>query len=392
MPDPDRLPQSPATKGPNDYPNEGRPATHSLVAILRERLAASGPMRFADFMAAALYEPGLGYYAKGNEQVGKGGDFFTSVSVGPLFGELLARRFQKEWEKLNQPERWRIIECGAHDGKLAEDILSSLSTLEPDAVATLEYLIPEPLEALQQSQRQRLKAFAGSVRHVKSLHEVAASPLPGIAFGNELLDALPCHLIEFQQGAWQECRVALDGDGFKWELCEITDPALQSAVAAIGVPYPNGYRTEVRTNYADILQPLAAALTHGTMLWIDYGFAREDYYHPDRTTGTLRTFAQHQADEDPLIQPGDIDITAHVDFTAVAEAAKSLGGQTVAFKSQGAWLTETAREWLQAMEGHSLPCLVRQFQTLTHPAQLGSRFHVLELTWDPRARSNLSGL
>lgn len=337
-------------------------------------------------MAAALYEPTLGYYARGTRQVGRGGDFFTSVSVGPLFGELLARRFLQEWKAFGNPARWRIIECGAHDGTLAADVLGALQQLAPLALAALEYAIPEPLPALQAAQRETLRRFEGIVRFLAEPAELAADPLPGIAFGNELLDALPFHIVEWRGGQWLECRVAAAPDGgFTWDSGELHDPLLQSALAPLGRDFPDGYRTEVRTNIRPFLEPLVRSLESGLMLWADYGFARPEYYHPARTTGTIRTFSKHRAGENPLARPGETDITAHVDFTAVAEAAATLGGRPRTFQTQGAWLTETARDWLLEQEGNPQPPALRQFQTLTHPAHLGGSFHVLELSWRPTA-------
>ena len=337
-------------------------------------------MRFADFMAAALYDPAHGYYAHGDGRVGRGGDFFTSVSVGPVFGQLLARRFLRDWRESGRPARWRIIEVGANDGRLAADVLAALATLDEQAFRALEYAICEPLPALQVAQRATLQTFAGRVRITPGASELAAEPLPGVAFGNEVLDALPCQLVEWRNGSWLERRVGLAADGaFVWQTTEIDDPDLLATLAPLGGNFPDGYRSEVRCNFRDFLAPLAAAISRGSMLWIDYGYARADYYHPGRAEGTLRTYAGHRAGDDPLACPGTCDISAHVDFTAVAEAAAELGWQAVAFRNQGAWLTEIARDWLLAMDGCPQAAALRQFQTLTHPAHLGARFHILEL-------------
>jgi SAM-dependent MidA family methyltransferase len=353
-----------------------------LGAVLRDRIARDGALRFPEFMESALYEPRLGYYARGTRQVGRGGDFFTSVSVGPVFGELLARRFLREWRDSGNPARWRIIECGAHDGTLAADVLGTLRTLDAAAFGALEYVIPEPLPVLQAAQRTTLREFEENVRFLADPAELAENPLPGVAFGNELLDALPFHIIERRDGRWLECAVALDsGGGLKWETCEIHDPLLKSALAPIGESFPEGYRTEVRTCVESFLKPLVRALDGGLMVWVDYGFARPEYYHPDRTAGTIRTFSNHCAGENPLARPGETDITAHVDFTAVAETAITLGGKPVRFQNQGSWLTAVARDWLLEQEGKPRPGDLRQFQTLTHPAHLGGSFHVLELSW-----------
>lgn len=358
-----------------------------MGSLLRGRIAADGPLDFADFMATALYHPELGYYGRAVRQIGRGGDFFTSVSVGPLFGGLLARRFDRWWQDAGRPEKWRLIECGAHDGTLAADVLGALRNLNPAAFAALEYAIPEPIPRLQAAQRHTLHAFAENTRFLSDPAQLASHPLPGIAFGNELLDALPCHLVEWQADGWHLCRVDCGTQaGFCWNTSQpATEPALVAALAPLGGGFPVGYRSELRTGYGGLFAPLLAALSSGLLLWFDYGFARPDYYHPARRQGTLRTFSHHRAADDPLLAPGEFDITAHVDFTAVAEAAIMLGCRPLLFRSQGAWLTTVARDWLLDMEGIPDAPLLRQFQSLTHPAHLGSRFHVLELTWNDPA-------
>ena len=339
-------------------------------------------------MAAALYHPELGYYAREPRQVGRSGDFFTSVSVGPLFGELLARRFLRDWQESGKPARWRIVECGAHDGSLAADILQAISRLAPAALVGLDYTIPEPSLALRTAQRATLAAFPQATFPAEAS---ALEPLPGIAFGNEVLDALPFHIIERRAGGWQEIRIAADGASFREVAHEIDDPARTAALVTLGNAFPDGYRSEIRTNFQDFLTPLTRCLSSGLLLWCDYGFARPEYYHPGRSRGTLRTFSNHRAAEDPLATPGEIDITAHVDFTAVAEAGMALGCQPLRFQNQGAWLTEAARDWLISLEGNPDPAALRQFQTLTHPAHLGGSFHVLEMAWNRPASPLAAG-
>ncbi len=334
-------------------------------------------MNFADFMAVALYDPEAGYYAATSTQVGKHGDFFTSVSVGPLFGELLARRFLEVWKQCGSPTRWRITECGAHDGTLAADILRALAALSSAAFAGLEYAIPEPLTRLRETQQTRLAEFS-HVRHYTDATELADDPLPGVIFGNEVLDALPCHLIERSTKNWNELFVTADSNGILgWESRPVENRALIEALAKFPPDLPVGYRTEVRTCFKDFLAPLVRSLPTGSLFWIDYGFARREYYDASRTSGTLRTFSRHCAGENPLDAPGLCDITAHVDFTAVAETGQTLGATPTCFESQGAWLTKIAAPMFQGTT--TFPqSFVRQFQTLTHPAHLGMRFHVLE--------------
>lgn len=325
----------------------------------------------------ALYDPDAGYYASTSSQVGRGGDFFTSVSVGPLFGRLLARCCHRHWLGSGSPTRWRITECGAHRGDLAADLLDELERISPDAFAALEYLVLEPLPTLRACQQGKLAGFAPHVRWETSA--ASRDPLPGVVLGNELLDALPFHTVAFHDGRWLERAVDLAPEGgFTWRLREVSDAPLKEALQTLGDRFPDGYETEIRTCIRGFLAPLARLLDGGLMLWFDYGFPREELYHPSRTTGTLRTFARHRAGEDPLAEPGSRDITAHVDFTAVAEAVRSLGGDAAPLRHQGGWLTEQARDWLLAQEGRPDPSLLRQFQTLTHPGHLGRSFLILE--------------
>jgi len=334
-------------------------------------------------MSRALYDSEYGYYARGPAQVGRAGDFFTSVSVGPLFGHLLARRFLRWRRESGCVGAWRLLELGAHDGKLARDILETVLRLDPDAYGHLEYVIAEPLDNLHASQQATLAEHAPRVCRVREPGESAVEALPGIAFGNELLDALPFHVVTWKGGCWHETGVAPDprmGGRLGW--CDLGPVSgdLASAMSRIDAGMlPDGYRTEVRTGYGRLHAALAAAISSGMVLWIDYGFARPEYYDPARVSGTLRTFSGHRAGEEPLANPGSCDITAHVDFTAVAEDAAAAGFALAAFQSQGTWLIREARDWMAEMEGSPDAAAIRQFQTLTHPAHLGSRFHAIEL-------------
>ena len=366
-----------------NYPNPEPRSTPSLMQKLQAEIASRGPISFTEFMERALYHPEQGYYARTSTAIGRSGDFFTSVSVGPVFGELLARRFLTEWCAAGKPPRWRLIELGAHDGSLAADILTTFQSMDSALFHSVEYVIAEPLAGRAELQRRKLNEFRERVRIVNSLEGLADDPIPGLAFGNELLDALPFHVVEWRNG-WTECRVGLGPDQtLCWSPGHFIDhPDINELLSQLGDNLPEGYRTEVRVNVREIMEPLLQCLSHGLLIWVDYGFARPEFYHPDRTNGTLRTFSNHQAGDDPLVDPGGCDITAHVDFTAVAENAIALGMKVAAFQNQGHWLTAVARPWLLALEGHPDPEKIGQFRTLIHPAHLGSRFHVLELAWN----------
>ncbi|QJE97647.1 class I SAM-dependent methyltransferase [Luteolibacter luteus] len=328
-------------------------------------------------MAAALYDPEEGYYARPAGQVGRAGDFFTSVSVGPLFGRLLAECVMEWYREAGKPPRWRLVELGANDGTLAMDLHAALKEMVGGG-SGLEHVVIEPLPQLAAALREKCGGF---LRVEDSSGPLAEDPLPSFVLGNEVLDALPFHVIESNGQAWEEMGVSLEGDAFAWAGI---GPAPTGLVEGIPV-FPAGYRTEVRDNFPEFLAPLVGAMASGRMLWIDYGFPRDDYYHESRTKGTLRTFSQHRAAEDPLQSPGEIDITAHVDFTAVEEAIEALGGKVTLFERQGRFLTHCARPWLMSMDGRTdaeAMKAVRAFQTLTHPGQLGASFHMMIAEWD----------
>jgi len=392
MPDFDSSPLVRADEREKNYRKEAVPATPSLQGILADKIRAEGALDFAEFMAGALYHPQLGYYAREARQVGRGGDFFTSVSVGPLFGNLLARRFLQEWQELGAPGRWRILECGAHDGTLAADVMGAMRELDAVAFEGLEYAIAEPLPRLRELQAAGLRDFGNKVVLVNDVELLASDPLPGVVFGNELLDALPFHVVEWQGGRWHSCAVDCGAEGnFSWRIEEgVSNAEVAKALTPLGENFQDGYRTEVRTGFRDFLEPLTRCISTGLLLWLDYGFAQPEYYLPARHQGTMRTFSKHRAGEDPLSTPGEIDITAHVDFTAAAMAAIALGCEPRVFRNQGAWLTEIGSEWLLAQEGRPDRGLLRQFQTLTHPAHLGGSFHVLELGWNLEGKKPLA--
>lgn len=361
-----------------DYPNPAQAATSSSAFIqekIEAQLAKQDSISFPDFLDIALYDREHGYYASKSSQVGRSGDFYTSVSVGPLFGQLLAQRFVYWWENHGNPSTWRILEIGAHDGKLAADILETIATLSPDAWKALEYSIVEPMSLLREAQRQRLTALAAKLYLATDYQAFSSNPLPGIAFGNEILDALPFHLIRRCDSEWKELFVS---KGLEFSAQDIkSTSALGKKTTELGDEFPENYQTEIRTNYLAFLKQISGCISDGILLFIDYGFAAPEYYDTHRTRGTLRTFYKHQAAEEPLDDPGSRDITAHVDFTDLTREAETIGWHPTHFSSQGSYLTHLATEMIQSGEMNN-PKTIAQFRSLTHPAHLGASFHVIE--------------
>jgi len=373
-----------------DYRMKANTATQSLRQRILAEIDGGGPMRVDRYVELALYDPQEGYYATGIRRVGKGGDFFTSVSVGAVFGGLLARRMVREFDHLGRPGRWRIMELGANDGRLAADVLDAMAGIDSEALAALEYVICEPLPSMREVQRDRLAGYSERVRVVSASNECADDVLPGIVFGNEVLDALPFHWVEWCDLQWWERRIGVGEDGrLQAVLAGHPEGDVMEwlSVATEGLDLPDGWRCEVRTCWRGFLESFLVAVMNPLMIWIDYGFLREELVVPHRSEGTWRAYRRHRIEIEPWDFPGECDLTAHVDFTGVCDAVESLGGRVLGLQAQGMWLTRLAAIDLASREGMTDPAWVRQFQTLTHPAHLGAKFHVLECTWEDRTET-----
>ncbi len=348
-------------------------------------------------MELALYCPDCGYYEKENDTVGRCGDFYTSVSVGPLFGELLAFQFaewleQSEVQSLKsrvegQPGQVHIVEAGAHDGRLARDILRWLRLRRPALFGRVEYLIIEPSARRQAWQRKTLGEFAASVRWFERLPDLGnqqTPPVRGVIFSNELLDALPVHRLgwDAKQRHWFEWGVAANEKEFVWVRMPITShasrftpPVPPELLAAL----PDGFTTEVCPGADVWWREAGSVLKAGRLLTIDYGVCADELFQPERTTGTLRAYHRHHVTDDLLAHPGEQDLTAHVNFSAIQTAGETAGLKTDGFVTQAQFLTNIAQRVWQEGSGFG-PWTnehTRQFQTLTHPEHLGRAFRVL---------------
>ena len=362
-----------------------------LCNLIRDQIRSSGPLPFSSFMGLALYHPEHGYYAQGPGRTGRGGDFYTSVSVGAAFGELMAGQFCEVWEQLGRPSDFRILERGASDGAFARDVLTWAARARADFFQSLTYRIDEPLPALERAQRAALAGFADKVQWG------SGEPVAGVFFANELLDAVPFRRVRWNGSAWRELCVDLDEAGaFSWVEQELRDYASRRYLAALKTDFPAGYTTEIAPAVATEVWLAGAALREGVVFFCDYGYERDEYYKPSRTTGTLRCYRGHRAHEDPFDAIGETDITAHVDWTHAVQRAGAAGCEVLALLDQGHFLTGGAEATLRGMEGRAPDAAaakwLRQFQTLTHPGQMGARFQVLALGKALPAGFSLSGL
>ena len=331
-------------------------------------------MPFADVMEMALYDPDHGYYGKGPRKLGRSGDFFTSVSVGPLFGKLIADYAMSVFDAGGV----QIIEQGAHDAQLAEDILTSLP-------ADARYCIVEPSSAFQSAQQERLRAaFGDRVRWVGALDELHEWPTSAVFVCNELPDAFPVHVVRWTGTEWVErCVKAGDDDTFQWIEAPLSSEFLAAEVARLPTDLPAGFTTEIHLAMLDWVRSLSRTSFEGSILIADYGLSADEVLDPSRHQGTLRRYRNHQTDDHVLEDLGDCDLTTHVPFTRLIEEAESCGMSVTAYEDQGRWLTRAAEPWLRSLEGRppdaDFRASLRQFQTLTHPQFLGRSFRVLVL-------------
>ncbi len=291
-----------------------------------EIAAAGGWLPFDRFMAMALYEPGLGYYAGGRRKFGHmpdgGSDFVTAPEMSPLFGRALARQVAQALQASGCRE---VVEFGAGSGALAAQLIAELDVL---GAGLARYRIVELSAELRERQRERLAAFAPRVEWLDALPEA----LEAVVVGNEVLDAMPVQLIAFDGQRWRERGVVSSDGGFAFED---RDSAFRPPLETGFVP---GTVTEIHPQGEAFVRTLARLLKRGVAFFIDYGFPEAEYYHPQRHGGTLMCHQGHRADPDPLLAVGDKDITAHVNFTGIALAGQEAGLAVLGYTSQGSFL------------------------------------------------------
>ncbi len=328
-----------------------------LVESIRETIRAQGPQSFAWFMQQALYHPEHGYYSSGRCAIGRKGDYFTNVSVGPLFGQLLAWQFSEIWERLGKMNDFVIVEQGAHDGQFARDVLEFLQKCLPEFFGALRYRILEPFPILEAQQRRSLQAFGDKVEWSESLE-----PFTGVHFSNELLDAMPVRLIS----DGREKLVGLDGDKFVFFERQVGKTMFNQAAL-------------------ESIDQIAANLQRGYVIAIDYGFSGEEF------ESNVQVRAQHRHLDSPFEQIGDADITMSVHWKSIVERAQANGLRIAGFTDQHHFLTgiisqfgrggspePLGGDWGQSPLPDSRKSK-REVQTLLHPEMLGRAFQVLAL-------------
>ena len=357
--------------GPDELAHAAR-----LEAVLRDEIARDGALDFARFMQLALYAPGLGYYSAGRTKLGAAGDFTTAPELGDLFARCVARAIAPVLAET----RGDVLEIGGGSGALAADLLLALARL--DALPA-RYLLLETSAELRARQRETIAARAPAHLARCSWIEAAPdAPWQGALVANEVFDALPVRA--FQRDADRVHARAVEWrDGrFAWTL-RPADAALAARVDALaaGSPWPAPYRSELCELLPAWIAEVTRTLARGIALFVDYGYPRREYYLPERREGTLVAHYRHRAHDDVLLWPGLADITAFVDFTAVAEAGHAAGLDVVAYLSQAQFLFANGLA-AELEESTRLPdrerlLLAQQAKRLTLPGDMGERFQAI---------------
>lgn len=360
--------------------------TQSLRDQIEQEIRERGPMPFSRYMEICLYDPAAGYYTRNAEQFGKAGDFYTSSDVHAVFGRLLSRKFDEMWRALGAPAGIELLELGPGRGLFARDVLDWSRKKFPDFFAALHYTLQESSPALREKLAQNLrhqieagKAALGPLEYSQitrsSDHPITPSPL--IVFANEFFDALPVEILSSQG----KLHLALE-DGHLREVWLPPTPAELEFLDRYGVHPEAGERIEVPLLAQHSMTSIARSITRGFLIVIDYGYTRAQQL-AGHHRGTLMAYRQHSASPNPYQAPGEQDITAHVNFTALAAAASDAGMRLQPLCTQSQFLMEIGEknQFADAFEDCTLPQerakVALQLKHLVTPAGMGENFQVL---------------
>ncbi len=367
--------------------------SEQLITLIHDEIKnTGGRISFAQYMELALYAPGLGYYSAGSRKFGESGDFVTAPEISCLFSQTLARQVSEVLSSLDESgfEKGDVLEVGGGSGVMAADMLAELERLQnlPN-----HYFILELSADLRQRQKETLSdRVPHLLNRVQWLDELPKSGFRGIVIANELLDALPVCCFSVEENGIKERYVTWQDNRFQLVNAEPESTQLQKQLEVVARDLPVGYQSEINLAANAWIQSVADTLEDGVVLLLDYGFPRHEYYHPERSAGTLMCHYRHRAHDDPFVYPGLQDITAHVDFTAIAEAAQASGLDVSGYTSQAYFLLSNGiTELAEANASNERDRLLhaQQIRTLTMPNEMGELFKVMALT--KNIESALSG-
>lgn len=308
-----------------------------LIEKLVARIRRDGPLPFADFMEAALYDPDFGYYMTPGPRIGREGDYYTSLDVHPIFAELIGRQVAQAAEAIATSGEFAIVEMGAGKGLLATHLLNACRRDQSALLSRIRYLLIERSPAMVATQQERLRPLLEEGMQISwdaDLNAVPAGSITGVLLSNELVDAFPVHRVVMRPLGLREIFVGWDGNHFVEIEAPPSTPALQNYFARLGVALELGQRAEVNLRALDWIRQVGAALQRGLVLTIDYGHAAADLYAPSRKAGTLLCYHRHTVSDSPYRHVGRQDMTAHVDFTSLALAGRETGLEVTGFTNQ----------------------------------------------------------
>ena len=362
-------------------PEELKCLSENLAAVIRAKIEQNDSISFSEYMEMALYEPGLGYYSAGLQKFGEGGDFVTAPQLGDVFARCLAKQVEQIGQALGEYE---IVEAGAGSGVQAADLLIALQDGHPPT----RYRILERSAHLRQVQLETLERSVPQwLDRISWLDQPPQTDWQGVFIANEVLDALTVDRFVCDDGSIRQMRVVNGPDGFAWDKDQcprIMQEQIQSALTGLEYPFTDGYQSEINTHLPAWLKTVTASLQTGTALFIDYGYPRQEYYLPQRRNGTLICHYRHHAHDDPFKWPGLTDISASVDFTALAEAADHCGLEVSGYTTQAMFLLACGMDEILAdsallSETERLK-MNNQVRHLTLPGEMGERFQVMALS------------
>jgi SAM-dependent MidA family methyltransferase len=354
-----------------------------LAASLADHIRACGPVTFAKYMDACLYDPQHGYYTRAAQSARR--DYFTSVDAGPIFGRLLARQFQEMWVQLEKPAEFLLVELGAGSGSLAAQILNFTAESFPEFYSALQYV------GVERSAARRATATATTgplAKHLAAARFAIVSDIPaqiscGCIFSNEFFDALPVHRLVREGSDLREIYVGLGTNGLCEQFGPLSTPALAEYLTEQGITLQEGQQAEINLEACEWIKEIGARLGRGFVLTIDYGHGAEELYDHRHMRGTLLAYEKHRASENFFRAPGGQDLTAHVNFSAMVSHGSQAGLQRTGFTSQSNFLLSLARHSDFADLQSSAMTETQQararllFKTLIYPEGMGETFQVL---------------
>jgi SAM-dependent MidA family methyltransferase len=376
---------------PEKTPQEKTPLAHKLAA----RISANGPITFADYMEACLYDPDHGYYS--SEKRTRFAGYFTSVDVHPIFGRLLSRQLDQMWQILDRPSEFVIVESGAGIGRLAKHILDFAASQLPEFYSALHYVTVERSAVRRAIHAKILAAHFESGRG-KSSADLPANISAGCILSNEMFDAMPVHRVIQKDGELREVNVGRAREIFVDHIGNILSPGIAEYFARQEIKLVQGQHAEVNLAACKWISDAARHLNRGYLLTIDYGYPARELYNPRRMKGTLLVYRDHKVGENYYAAPGEQDLTAHVNFTALQIWGKDAGLQTLGIVPQSRFLVSLGRENEFADlydEGQNETGRVRaqlQLSSLIHPEGMGQTFQVFIQQKGIKSNTPLIGL